>query len=193
MKPHYFHSAAEMRRWLIANHAKASEILIGFYKKRSGKQRLSWSEAVDQALCFGWIDGVRNGVDDERYTIRFSPRKPASIWSAINIAKVQKLKKDGLMEPAGLAAFAARDDKRSKVYAYEQAEAAFDASQEKRFHADKKAWDFFQQQAAWYQRNATWWVISAKRQETRERRLEQLIEDSARGRRLKHLSRTGSG
>lgn len=193
MRPRYFRSGEELRRWLASNHDAAAEIWVGFYKRGSGKRGLSWSDAVDQALCFGWIDGVRKGVDEERYTIRFTPRKPTSIWSAVNIAKVKDLKKKGLMEPAGLAAFAARNEKKSKVYAYEQREPSFDVSQAKRFRTNRKAWEFFQQQAPWYRRNATWWVINAKREETRERRLTQLIEDSSNGRRLKQYSRYGSG
>ncbi|MDQ3877324.1 MAG: YdeI/OmpD-associated family protein [Actinomycetota bacterium] len=184
MKPRYFKSGEEMRRWLTANHENAAELWVGFYKKSADNKGVSWSEAVDQALCFGWIDGVRKGIDDHRFTIRFTRRKPGSIWSAVNIAKAEDLSSKGLMEPAGLAAFERRDDKRSKVYSYEQKQTSFDTEQEKHFRAEKEAWDFFNEQAPSYRRTATWWVISAKRPETRDRRLEKLIAASARRERL---------
>lgn len=184
MTPRFFRSATDFRKWLAANHVTASEVWVGFYKKGASKRGISYSDAVDQALCFGWIDGVRKGVEEDAYAIRFTPRKPGSIWSAVNIAKVDKLQKEGLMEPSGLAAFERRDPKRSKIYSYEQREASFDDDQLRRFRKNKAAWAFFERQPPSYRKGATWWVTSAKRDETKERRLTQLIADSAAGRRV---------
>jgi uncharacterized protein YdeI (YjbR/CyaY-like superfamily) len=137
MKPIFFATPAEWRAWLEKNHAKKSEVLVGFYKKSSGRPTMAWSEAVDQALCFGWIDGVRRSIDETSYANRFTPRRPNSNWSAVNIKKVEQLTKQGLMHPAGLAAFEKRSDERSKNYSYERANAKLDESQEKRFRAHK--------------------------------------------------------
>jgi uncharacterized protein YdeI (YjbR/CyaY-like superfamily) len=151
---------------------------------------MTWSEAVDEALCFGWIDGVRRRLDDESYTIRFTPRRPRSIWSAVNIERVHALRSEGRMRPAGLRAFEARADERSAIYAYEQRRGAkLEPAQERRFRANAQAWAFFNAQPPWYRRNATWWVISAKKEETRAKRLETLIEDSANGRTIRPLRR----
>lgn len=145
---------------------------------------------MDEALCFGWIDGVRRSVDDERYTIRFTPRKARSTWSAINIKRVAELTKLGRMQPAGVEAFARRDETRSQIYSYEQrAGAAFDDEFERTFRANRRAWEFFQAQPLWYRRTATHWVITAKKEETRRKRLATLIADSARGNRIGLLSR----
>ena len=184
MKPTFFAKPADFRRWLEKNHEKESELLVGFYKKGSGRPSITWPESVDQALCFGWIDGVRKRIDDESYTIRFTPRKRTSIWSAVNIRRATELKKLGLMAPAGLRAFEARSEERSRVYAYERAAASFAPEQEKRFRANRKAWENFNAQPPGYRRQATHFVTSAKKEETRERRLARLIEDSANGRRL---------
>ena len=166
------------------------ELWVGFYKKSSGKPSITWPEAVDQALCFGWIDGQRKGIDDVSYTIRFTPRKPRSIWSAVNVKRVGELTAQGLMHPAGLKAFENRTEEKSGVYAYEQeTPAELDADYEQRFRANQTAWDFFQAQAAWYRRAAIWWVISAKKEETRLKRLATLIEDSERGRTVPPLTR----
>ena len=151
---------------------------------------MSWSEAVDQALCFGWIDGRANSIDDERYMQRFTPRKPGSNWSKVNIAKVAELERQGLLRPAGRAAFERRSEERSGVYSFERGEEAkLDRDQEKRFRANGAAWQWFGEQAPWYRRAAIHWVVSAKREETRERRLATLIEDSAAGRTIKPLTR----
>jgi uncharacterized protein YdeI (YjbR/CyaY-like superfamily) len=190
MRPRFFRSGEDFRRWLEANHSSAGELWVGFYKKASSKRGITWSEAVDQALCFGWIDSVRKGIDDERRMMRFTPRKPRSIWSAVNIKKVGYLKKKGLMRPAGLEAFERRVEERSRVYSFEQENVAFDPPMEKRFRSHRKAWDFFMTQPPSYRRAATWWVISAKKEETRTRRLATLVEDSAGGRRIKHLTRS---
>jgi uncharacterized protein YdeI (YjbR/CyaY-like superfamily) len=190
MKPTFFATPAEFRAWFERHHEDAQELLVGFYKKDSGRPSITWPESVDQALCFGWIDGVRKRIDEDSYTIRFTPRKARSIWSAVNIRRVKELEKLGLMRPAGLAAFQARSEDKSAVYAYEQKEGAtLTGPYEKQFKANKKAWAFFQAQAPWYQRAASWWVISAKQEQTRDRRLATLIEDSENGRTLRQLTR----
>jgi uncharacterized protein YdeI (YjbR/CyaY-like superfamily) len=185
LKPTYFATAAAFRAWLEANQASSTELLVGFYKKGSGKPSITWPESVDEALCFGWIDGVRRSVDDERYTIRFTPRKARSTWSAVNIKRVDELTKLGRMRPAGLAAFERREAARSQIYAYEQrSEAALDDDAERAFRANAKAWTFFEAQPPWYRRTAIYWVMTAKQEPTRRRRLATLIEDSAHGRRI---------
>lgn len=189
-EPTFFATPAELGAWLAEHHATASELWVGFHKKGSGRPSVTWPEAVDEALCVGWIDGVRKGIDEHRYTIRFTPRKPRSIWSAVNLARVPELTAAGRMRPAGLEAFARRSEVRSSVYSYEQKDAAtLEAAHEQRFRADPAAWEFFRSQAPWYRRAATWWVVSAKRAQTREKRLAQLVEDSAHGRRIPSLDR----
>jgi len=180
----YFKSAAAFQRWLEVNHARVSEIWIGFFKKHSGKGGLTYAEAVDEALCFGWIDGLKKRVDDLSYTHRFTPRKPRSNWSRINIQHVQRLKKAGRMTPAGLEAYAARVPERSGIHSFENAPRELAAADERQFKADEIAWEFFQRQPPGYRRIATWWVISAKKPETRARRLGRLIAESRNGRRL---------
>ena len=188
MKPIYFGTAAEFRAWLEEHHATEPAVLVGYWKKRTGKPSLSWSEAVDEALCFGWIDSVVHGVDDERHMQRFTPRKPSSNWSAINVAKVERLRAEGRMRPAGEAAFARRRTDKTAVYAYEQRRhPTLTPEEQARFRANAAAWAFFESTPPSYRRPALWWVVSAKRAETRARRLATLIEDSAAGRRLKQL------
>jgi uncharacterized protein YdeI (YjbR/CyaY-like superfamily) len=185
----FFGSPAEFRTWLEEHHETASEVWLGYYKKATGKPSLTWSEAVDEALCFGWIDGKVQRIDDERHRQRFTPRKPRSNWSAINVAKVGELRAQGRMTPAGEAAFAARPDDSSAPYSYERRhEAAFDSEQEAAFRADEAAWAWFGEQTPTYRQTATWWVVSAKRPETRARRLATLIECSGEGRRLPPLA-----
>ncbi len=184
MEPHFFASPAAFRAWLKKHHASATELLVGFYKKDSGKSSITWPESVDQALCFGWIDGVRRRIDDVSYSIRFTPRKPVSNWSAINIARVAELTKLGLMQPAGLRAFEKRREDKSAIYSYENAVRTLDPADEKRFRANRKAWQFFNAQAPSYRRVCIYWVTSAKKEETRARRLATLIDDSANGRRV---------
>jgi uncharacterized protein YdeI (YjbR/CyaY-like superfamily) len=189
MKPTFFAKPAELRAWLKKHHAKEKELLVGFYKRASGKPSITWPESVDQALCFGWIDGVRHSLGDEAYTIRFTPRRPTSIWSAVNVARVAALTKLGKMMPAGMRAFAARTEAKTGVYAFERNEAAkLSATQEKALRKNARAAAFFDAQPPWYRRTAAHWVISAKREETRERRLEQLITDSAAGRTIPPLT-----
>ena len=185
----FFSTPAEFRAWLEEHHETETEVWVGYYKKATGKPTMTWSEAVDEALCFGWIDGKLQRIDEERHRQRFTPRRPRSNWSAINIAKVAELRAQGRMTPAGEAAFAARRDDRSAVYSYERRhEAAFDADQEATFRANEAAWAWFGDQSVSYRQMATFWVVSAKRPETRARRLASLIECSAEGRRVPALT-----
>jgi len=194
MEPTFFATPDEFRAWLQEHHATASELLVGFHKKDSGRPSITWPRAVDQALCFGWIDGVRRRIDDASYSIRFTPRKARSTWSAVNVRRVGELTAEGLMHPAGLAAFERRSAARTAIYSYEQRRGAeLDAERERRFRANERAWAWFEAQPPSYRRTATHWVISAKRAETRERRLERLIADSAAGRPMPPLTpRRGS-
>jgi uncharacterized protein YdeI (YjbR/CyaY-like superfamily) len=190
MEPIFFETPADFRAWLEEHHAAESELVVGFHKKGTGRPSLTWPESVDQALCFGWIDGVRRSLDDHSYTIRFTPRKARSTWSAVNIKRAGELIEAGLMNPAGLAAFERRSEDRSRIYAYEQRkQAKLDPAAQKEFRANRRAWAFFSEQAPSYRRTATYWVISAKKEETRRKRLKTLIEDSAAGRTLRHLTR----
>ena len=193
MKPSFFSTPETFRAWLAGNHAKAREILVGFHKVGTGKPSMTWPQSVDQALCFGWIDGVRRSLGPEGYTIRFTPRRPRSIWSAVNTKRFAELLKRGLVSAAGAAAFAQRSAARSAVYSFEQKKAPrLAAAEGKTFRANAKAWSFFQARPPWYQRAAIWWVVSAKKVETRERRLRTLIADSAAGRTVGPLTRPGA-
>ena len=188
--PVFFATPTELRAWLEANHETEKELIVGFYKKGSGKPSITWPEAVDEALCYGWIDGVRRRIDDVSYAIRFTPRKPRSNWSAVNVDRVAELTRLGCMHPAGLAAFNGRAPGRTDIYAYEQRAAArLEPAAEQAFRANERAWAFFQAQAPWYRRTATWWVVSAKKEETRRKRLATLIDDSAHERTLRLLTR----
>ena len=189
MKATFFKSAEEFRRWLQKNHDKRQELLLGFYKKASGRGGITHREALDEALACGWIDGVVKSLDDASYTIRFTPRRPKSIWSMVNIKRVGELTKLGRMRPSGLAAFEGRDLEKAQRYSYERKTSKLDAELEKKFKANKKAWEFFQAQPPGYQRVISWWIISAKQKETRFRRLERLIKDSENGRRVGILER----
>jgi len=190
-EPVFFATPIDFRRWLKRHHRSERELLVGFYKKGSGRPSLTWPESVDEALSFGWIDGVRRRLDDESYSIRFTPRKRGSIWSDVNRRRVEELKRAGRMQPAGLEAYEARDAARSGVYSFEQRKAArLDPDAEARFKADRAAWRFFTSQPPGYRKTAIWWVVSAKRDETRARRLATLIEDSGAGRRIGPLRRT---
>ncbi len=182
MQARFFKTSAEFRRWLAKSHGK-KELWVGFYKRTADKTGLTYTEALDEALCCGWIDAVRKSIDAERYTIRFTPRKPKSYWSAVNIGHAQRLIKLGRMAPPGQRAFDERDKKTAK-YSFENKPRKLSAVYEKKFKANKKAWRFFQAQAPWYQRTSNWWVSSAKQEATRLKRLATLIKDSANGRRL---------
>lgn len=188
MKIKYFKSASGFRRWLEVNHALASELWVGFFKKHSGRGGLTYAEAVDEALCFGWIDGLKKRVDELSYTHRFTPRKPRSNWSRINLQHAERLKQAGRMTPAGLEAYAARVPERSGVYSFENAPRTLDATDETRFRTDPLAWAFFTRQPPGYQRTALWWVLRAKTPETRARRLGQLIACSREARRLPQVT-----
>ena len=189
-KPIFFKSAQEFYDWLEEHHETDSEVYVGFYKAHTGKRAMSWSESVDQALCFGWIDTRANSIDDDRYMQRFTPRKPGSNWSKINVEKVAKLKEAGLMRPAGLAAYERRSDDRTGVYSFERGEqAALPPEYEEQLRANAAAAEYFDSRPPWYRRTAIHLVVSAKREETRLRRLAQLIEDSAAGRDIKQLRR----
>jgi uncharacterized protein YdeI (YjbR/CyaY-like superfamily) len=182
-EPIFFASPEEFYAWLEEHHETESEVYVGYYKKHTGRPSLTWSEAVDQALCFGWIDGRLNRIDEERHMQRFTPRRPKSNWSKVNIQKVAKLKEAGLMRPAGLRAFEARSDARSGVYSFEQRDQVkLTPEFERRLRADAAAWEHWRARPPSYRKAATFWVMSAKREETRDRRLGQLIECSAQGR-----------
>ena len=188
MRINYFKSASDFRQWLEAYHGSVRELWVGFFKKDSGKAGLTYAEAVDEALCFGWIDGLKKRVDELSYTHRFTLRKAKSNWSRINIQHVERLKKAGRMRPAGLKAYAAREPERSGIYSFENAPRRLAAADEKQFKADEIAWEFFQRQPPGHRRIAIGWVISAKKPETRARRLGQLITESRNGRRLGQAS-----
>jgi uncharacterized protein YdeI (YjbR/CyaY-like superfamily) len=188
VKPIYFRSPQDFYDWLEQNHETADEVYVGFFKQHTGKRAMSWSEAVDQALCFGWIDTRTNAIDEDRYMQRFTPRRPGSNWSKINVEKVAKLKEAGLMRPAGLAAFERRSDDKTGVYSFEntpELAPEYDAQ----LRSNKAAAEYFDSRPPWYRRTAIHLVMSAKREETRLRRLAQLIEDSAAGRDIKQLRR----
>ena len=192
MEARFFATPAELRDWFELHHADEPELVIGYYKKATGRPSITWQESVDEALCFGWIDGIRRRIDDESYCNRFTPRRLRSNWSAINIKRVGELIEQGRMTPAGLAAFEARDEARSAVYSYEQRRAAtLDPEQERRFRAEGAAWEWFQSRPPSFRRAAVYWVTSAKKPETRERRLATLIEDAAAGRPPKPLMPPG--
>jgi uncharacterized protein YdeI (YjbR/CyaY-like superfamily) len=188
--PVFFPSAHAFGEWLAAHHATAAEVLVGYWKKGTGQPTLTWPESVDEALCYGWIDGVRRGVDADRYTIRFTPRKPRSIWSRVNVGRVAELRAQGRMKPAGEAAFARRTAERTGIYSAEQPHVDL-GQHEAALRADPAAWAFWQAQPPGYRKTASWWVISAKREETRLKRLATLVADSAAGRRIALLVSPG--
>ena len=185
MTPRFFKTPAAFRKWLAANHAKSKELWVGFYKKSSGKPSITWPESVDQALCFGWIDGVRKSLDGESYVIRFSPRKPNSIWSAVNIRNVERLIKEQRMQPPGMRAFEARQEFRSGIYAYEQRSPELIEPYSSTLKRNKAAWKFFSDQPPGYRKVMNWWVVSAKREETRLDRLAKLIKASEKRERIR--------
>jgi uncharacterized protein YdeI (YjbR/CyaY-like superfamily) len=194
IQPTFFATPSALRAWLEEHHGRAAELWVGFHKKGSGRPSVTWPQAVDEALCFGWIDGVRRGLGDESYTIRFTPRRPgSSTWSAINIRRAQELIASGAMRPPGLQAFEKRTAENSAIYSYEQRQnAKLDRADEQRFRANTRAWAFFQAQPPGYRRASTHWVVSAKREETRRRRLDTLMADSAAGHTIRPLTRKTS-
>ena len=184
MKLPFFKSPADFRKWFEKHHDTEAELWVGFYKKDSGKPSITWPESVDEALCFGWIDGVRKRVDEVSYKIRFTARRPRSVWSSVNIKRVAVLTEQKRMRPSGEKAFAARMENRSGIYAYEQRKPELPEPYEKRMRRNKSAWEFFQLQPPSYRKLGMWWIVSAKKEETRLKRLEKLIEESAAGRRV---------
>ena len=188
MEPKFFPTPSDFRAWLEENHDKAQELWVGYYKAATGKPSITWPESVDQALCFGWIDGLRKGIDEESYKIRFTPRKPDSNWSAVNINRVEELSQLGLMQAAGLKAFEQRSS--DQTYSYElRTNAALSEGDQQQFQANAQAWEYFQKQPASYRKAAIWWVISAKQEKTRVSRLARLIEESAAGSTIPPLTR----
>jgi uncharacterized protein YdeI (YjbR/CyaY-like superfamily) len=181
----FFENQLEFREWLENNHKKETELFVGFYKVGSGKPSMTWSESVDQALCYGWIDGIRKSIDKERYCIRFTPRKPTSIWSAINIKKIEVLTKAGLMKPEGLKAFSLRKEEKSKIYSHEKEIVELAPDYSNQFKENMIAWNFFIHQAPSYQKGITHWIMSAKQEKTRQSRLEKTIRASEQQKRLK--------
>ena len=184
MKPEFFQTPADFGTWLEKNHATATELWVGFYKKDSGKPSITWPESVDQALCFGWIDGIRKRVDEISYQIRFTPRRRGSIWSAINIKRAKELVRQEQMRPAGVKAFAARIENKSGIYSYEQRSTELSEPYAKLLKKNKAAWNFFEKQSPSYRKMIGWWIISAKKEETRMARLAKLMSESAKGKRL---------
>jgi uncharacterized protein YdeI (YjbR/CyaY-like superfamily) len=185
----FFDTPADLRAWFEANHETAPELFVGYWKKATGRGGVTHPEAIEQALCFGWIDSIGRRIDDQRHQVRFTPRRRGSVWSAVNLAKVAELTERGLMHPAGLRAFEARKPERSAVYSYEQPDGVtLDAAQTALFQSDQAAWEWYSRQSASYHRAAVHWVVSAKRAETRQRRLGRLIADSAAGRKVPPLA-----
>jgi uncharacterized protein YdeI (YjbR/CyaY-like superfamily) len=184
MNPTYFPTSADFRAWLTENHAQHTELFVGFHKKDSGKPSITYHEALDQALCFGWIDGVRKSVNATSYMVRFTPRKPKSYWSKVNTNRANQLIKQGLMHSVGLKVFAARDQVTTRRYSFERETAKLNPADAKQFESNAKAWAFFQSQPPYYKRVCTFWVVSGKQETTRQRRLQALIATSAQNRRL---------
>jgi uncharacterized protein YdeI (YjbR/CyaY-like superfamily) len=185
----YFERPDAFRDWLEEHHADARELLVGFYKKGTGRPSMTWPESVDEALCYGWIDGIRKRVDDERYTIRFTPRKATSTWSAVNVRRVEELTRAGRLTEAGHAAFAARTSDRTATYSYEQRSGSLGSPYEERLAANDAASRFWRAQPPSYRKAASWWVVSAKREETRQRRFAELVRLSAAGQTIPQFTR----
>src|SRR5690348_8462049 len=188
-EPRYFATPAALRAWFAKHHATAKELWVGFHKRATGKPSITWPESVDEALCVGWIDGIRKSLGDDSYVIRFTPRRPGSIWSAVNIRRVRALTEEGRMQPAGLTAFASRRENKSGIYSYEQRRDQLEEPYQGLLRANDVAWAFFQAQPPWYRKAAGWWVVSAKKEETRQKRLAKLIDDSVAGRTILPLTR----
>lgn len=189
MPPRFFKSSRDWHSWLTRHHSRDAELWIGIYKKTSGEGGITYAQALDEALCFGWIDGVRKTLDDRSYVIRFTPRKPRSKWSAVNVRHVKRLIADGRMQPAGLEAFERRDGKRAG-YSFEERPNRLPPAYAKRFRGNQPAWEHFQSRPPGYKRTAIFWVVSAKKEETRQRRLETLIAYSEKGKAIPPLART---
>ena len=184
MDPIFFETPADFRAWLAENHATADHLLVGFHKKGSGRRSITWPEAVDEALCYGWIDGVHKGIDAGSYTIRFTRRKKGSVWSTVNVNRARALTELGRMQPTGLAAFEARKEDRSGIYSHEQGDVEMPEPYLGLLREDAAAWEFYEKQPASYRKAVNWWVVSARKDETRRRRLESLVACSARAERV---------
>lgn len=191
MKPSFFKTYNDFRNFLAKNHDKLDELWVGFYKKGTGRESITWNESVEAAISFGWIDGLRRSINEESYTIRFTPRRPKSIWSNKNIKTAKELIAQGRMQPAGMKVFENRNEEKSGVYSFEQSKVAFSKAFESTLKENKKAWSFFQSQAPYYQRTAKHWVMNAMQEKTRIKRLHQLIRDSENKRKVKPLRRKG--
>ena len=188
-EPTFFPNCEDFRIWLSNNHDKESEIWVGYFKKSTNIESITWPESVDQALCFGWIDGIRKRIDEQSYMIRFTPRKPTSNWSAVNIAKVAELTNEGLMQLSGIAAIEKQTQKKSEVYSYEQKQIELSPDYKKVFKANAQAWKYYIEKLAQSARKqSTWWVMSAKQEETRQRRLKILIDCSERQQKIPQLN-----
>ena len=187
MEPTFFATPAAFRQWLHKHHAKAPELVVGFWKKGTGKPSITWSEAVDQALCYGWIDSRGRSLGEEAHQVRFTPRRPGSVWSTININKVKALTEQGLMQPAGIAAYQQRKESKSHIYAHEQGELTMPKDMERQLKANKTAWKHYRAMPPGYRKNVTWWLVSAKQEATQQKRLAELIADSEAGLKVKHL------
>ena len=190
-EPQFFESRNAFRNWLTENHGQAGELWVGFWKKSANRGGLEYPHAVDEALCFGWIDGIRKSVDADSFTNRFTPRRKGSVWSLVNVRRIGELREEGRVHAAGEAAFAARTDERTGIYSAEQGNVALEPADQARFAANLSALAYWERSPAGYRKQATWWVISAKKPETREKRLEELIACSARGVKIPPLRRTG--
>ncbi len=188
-EPQYFATPAALRAWFKKNHAKAAELLLGYWKVDSGQPSVTWPQSVDEALCVGWIDGVRKRIDDERYTIRFTPRRPGSVWSRVNVKRVPELVAEGRMQPAGLAVFEARRADQQEGYTFANRAEHLPEALDKRFRTEAEAWAYFERQPPGYKRMAIYWVTSAKQEATQLKRLATLIEDSAAEQRLGHTTK----
>ena len=187
MSPLFFPTQSDLRKWFEKNHNKADELWIGYYKKATGKPSITHQEAVDEALCFGWIDGIRKSIDEKSYKNRFTPRRKGSNWSAVNIKRIKELIKLGLVKPAGLEAFKKRDIKKTNQYSFEQNKIKMPLEFEKKIKANKKAWDYFQKLPPSAKKPSIWWIVSAKKEETKLRRLNILIQCSEEGRKIPPL------
>ena len=188
VKPVFFPTQKDLRKWFEKNHKKEKELFAGYYKVSSGKPTITWSQSVDEAICFGWIDGIRRSIDEESYCIRFTPRNPKSNWSKVNIKKVKELTKLGLMKAEGLAVYGLRKKEKPKIYSYENLAIILDGLYYKQFKSNKTAWKFFQSMAPSYQKTTTRWIMSAKQEQTRLKRLEELITDCALGKKIKAMN-----
>ena len=188
MKVTFFRTPAKFGEWLEKYHATAADVWVGYYKKDSGKPSITWPESVDEALCYGWIDGIRKSIDDISYKIRFTPRKPGSTWSSVNIKRAQALIEQRQMQPAGLKAYQARKENKSGIYSYEQRSVELEEPYNRLLKKNKIAWSYFQAQPLAHRKAVSWWIISAKKEETRLKRLKKLIAYSAQGQTLPQLT-----